>query len=97
MVNKIILEIQWSDLMKKVFSKDKLVDKISFNLKDNDLIFSLFNELVILIFYLNNGNNFQTLIMDNIFSLCNCLICSTEQFLSYAYLMFFCPILTETS
>lgn len=83
--------------MKKVFSKDKLVDNISFNLKDNDLIFSLFNELVILIFYLNNGNNFQTLIM--IFSLCNCLICSTEQFLSlsYAYLMFFCPILTETS
>lgn len=83
--------------MKKVFPKDKLVDRIPFNLKDNDLNFSLFNELVILIFYLNNGNNFQTLIMDNVSSLCNCLICSTEQFLSYAYLMFFCPIQTETS
>lgn len=59
LVNKIILEIQWSHLMKKVFSKDKLVDKISFNLKDNDLIFSLFNELVILIFYLNNAITFR--------------------------------------
>lgn len=36
--------------MKKVFPKDKLVDRIPFNLKDNDLNFSLINELVILIF-----------------------------------------------